>query len=74
MRKQVCKEILRGQSTPPLRISLHTEECQEQAFFSRIVCAAPGGMTGSMKKGVLHTNNNSKQTIQGSQFIKNQKI
>lgn len=27
----------------------HMEECQEQAFFSRIVCAAPGDMTVSVR-------------------------
>ena len=28
----------------------HTEECQEQAFFSWIVCAAVGGMSGNVIK------------------------
>ena len=28
----------------------HTEECQEEAFFLRIICAAAGGMEEIMKK------------------------
>jgi hypothetical protein len=43
------KEITKLESTSLSDFKLHTKESQEKRFFPRIVCAAAGGMTGSVK-------------------------